>query len=129
MSITMHNMVIFVILQAVAVCIVVPISWLTMSYIIPRSLLERYFKAPDFGPTELILLAQFPGSLMRGSGFSAICVFPRLGKKRNMTDIRDHAPTWYMWASKFHWYIVMGLLGFSWILLSLILMVMLPFVD
>ena len=61
----------FAIYQAVVGLLIVPISWLIISYIIPKKLLELYFKNPHFGPTELILLAQFPGSLMRGAGFAA----------------------------------------------------------
>ncbi len=129
MQITMHHAVVFLLWQTVVGVIVLPLSWLAISYIIPRSLLNRYFKEPHFGPTELILLAQFPGSLTRGAMFVASIVMPKRGKKRQMTDVPDHAPVWYKRLCFAFWYgIFLGGFG-SWVVLFFILLAMLPFVG
>ena len=107
----------------------IPLSWLLISYIIPNTLLARYFKTPHFGPTELIFLAQFPGSLLRGGMFVAACVMPQRGKRRQMTDVPKYAPRWYMISSHIMFYGVFLGFGGVWVALFLILLAMLPFVG
>ena len=107
----------------------IPISWLIVSYTIPKKLLERYFKAPHFGSGELVLMAQFPGSLARGSIFVASCIMPSKGQRRQMTDVPDHAPKWYRVAAYIMFYVIFLGFGGIWILLFLILMAILPFVG
>ena len=107
----------------------IPISWLIISYIIPKNLLERYFKIPHFGPGELVLMAQFPGSLARGSIFVASCIMPSKGQRRQMTDVPDHAPKWYRVAAYIMFYVIFLGFGGIWILIFLILMVISAFVG
>ena len=109
--------------------LLIPISWFIISYIIPKSILKRYFKAPHFGSGELVLMAQFPGSLARGSIFVASCIMPSKGQRRQMTDVPDHAPKWYRVAAYIMFYVIFLGFGGIWILLFLILMAILPFVG
>ena len=112
----------------VIVCLL-PISSLIISYIIPKKLLERYFKTPHFGSGELVLMAQFPGSLARGSIFVASCIIPKKGQRRQMIDVPDHAPKWYRVAAYIFFYVIFLGFGGLWILLFFILLAMLPFVG
>ena len=112
----------------VIVCLV-PISWFIISYTIPKKLLERYFKAPHFGPSELVLMAQFPGSLLRGSIFNASCIIPSKGQRRKMTDVPDHAPKWFIIGAHVYFYGVLVISFGGWMLLFFILLAMLPFVG
>ena len=101
----------------------IPISWLIVSYTIPKKLLERYFKAPHFGPGELVLMSQFPGSLLRGTIFVASCIMPSKGQRRKMTDVPDHAPKWFIIGAHLFFYGVFVIFIGGWMLLFLILMV------
>jgi len=107
----------------------IPISWLIISYTIPKKLLERYFKAPHFGPGELVLMAQFPGSLLRGTIFVASCIMPSKGQRRKMTDVPDHAPKWFIVGAHLFFYGVLVIFFGGWMLLFLILMVISYFVG
>ena len=114
---------------AVMIVCLVPISWLIISYIIPKKLLERYFKAPHFGSSELVLMAQFPGSLLRGTIFVASCIMPSKGQRRQMIDVPAHAPKWYRVIAYIMFYVIFLGFGGLWILLFFILLAMLPFVG
>ena len=109
--------------------LLIPISWLIISYIIPKNLLERYFKTPHFGPGELVLMAQFPGSLLRGTIFVASCIMPSKGQRRKMTDVPDHAPKWFIIGAHLFFYGVLVISFGGWMLLFVILLAMLPFVG
>ncbi len=74
----------------------VPVTWLLLSVFTPKKLLNKYFKEPHFTQTETILMAQFPGSLMRTAIFAWLLIFPKLGrKKRKIKDVKDYMPRWY----------------------------------
>ena len=109
--------------------LLIPISWLIVSYTIPKKLLERYFKAPHFGPGELVLMSQFPGSLLRGTIFVASCIMPSKGQRRKMTDVPDHAPKWFIIGAHLFFYGVLVICFGGWVLLFIILMVISAFVG
>ncbi len=73
----------------------VPVIWLLLSIFTPKKLLDRYFKEPHFTLTETILLAQFPGFLIRTGIFGWAVLVPKMGKKRQIEDVREHMPRWY----------------------------------
>ena len=77
-----------------------PPVWLLMRFITPKELVKRYFKSPHFTSAELVLFSGFPGTLMRTGIFMNLCIMPSRGKKRQMTDLREHVPAWYIYASK-----------------------------
>ena len=78
----------------------VPPVWLLMRFVTPKGLVKRYFKYPHFTSAELVLFSGFPGTLMRTGIFMNLCIMPSRGKKRKMTDIREHVPGWYIIVSK-----------------------------
>jgi len=57
---------------------------------------KKYFKKPHFTSAELALFSHFPGTLIRTGIFMNLCVFPRFGGKRQMLDIRENVPQWYI---------------------------------
>ena len=77
-----------------------PLAWILMRFLTPRVLVEQYFKQPHFTPAELTLFAHFPGTLMRTGIFMNLCVWPSKGKRRQMTELANNVPAWYVVASK-----------------------------
>lgn len=73
----------------------VPSMWLLLTYITPKKVLDRYFKPPHFGDNEIEIMESFPSSLLRTSIFAWVTVFPSLGEKRKIRDIRKNLPLWY----------------------------------
>ncbi len=59
----------------------IPVTWLLLSIFTPKKLLNKYFKEPHFTLTETILMAQFPGFLLRTGIFGWLLLFPSLDKK------------------------------------------------
>lgn len=72
-----------------------PLTWLLLSIFTPKTLLEKYFKEPHFTLTETILMAQFPGFLLRTVIFGWLLVLPTLGKKRKIKEVKHYVPRWY----------------------------------
>jgi len=73
-----------------------PAAWLLMRFLTPKKLIGKYFKKPHFTSAELALFSHFPGTLIRTGIFMNLCVFPRFGGKRQMLDIRENVPQWYI---------------------------------
>ncbi|MGH1440262.1 MAG: hypothetical protein ACRBBR_09150 [Cellvibrionaceae bacterium] len=48
----------------------IPLSWILLSIFTPKALLDKYFKEPHFTLTETIMMAQFPGFLIRTGIFA-----------------------------------------------------------
>ena len=65
-----------------AAFLLVPPTWLLLSILTPKKLLDQYFKVPHFTLAETILMAEFPGFLMRTSVFGWLLLLPKLGKNR-----------------------------------------------
>jgi Na+-driven multidrug efflux pump len=77
-----------------------PTAWFLLSILTPKALLEKYFKEPHFTTVETILMAQFPGFLMRTAMFGWALFFPSLTKKRKIKDPENYMPPWYRIALK-----------------------------
>ena len=73
----------------------IPTMWLFLTLTTPKIILEKYFRRPYFTDSELEIMGSFPLSLLRTSIFAWTTVFPRLGEKRNISDIRKNTPLWY----------------------------------
>lgn len=71
--------------------------WLLLTIFTPRSLLENCFKEPHFTLSETIMMARYPGSLLRTSIFGWTLIRQPFGFKsfRNLDGMRDAMPTWY----------------------------------
>ncbi len=71
-------------------------AWIVLSILTPKKLLNHYFKESHFTPTETIMMAQFPGFLLRTAIFGWLLVFPKLGRrKRRISNVKDYMPRWY----------------------------------
>jgi len=78
-----------------------------MHVLMPRKVLEIYFKEPHFSQTEITMFTGFPFAYMRTAMFMRALGFPSSGKRRGVEDAYKLAPVWYCKASR---YIVISLL-------------------
>lgn len=118
MQLTPDNLFYFNILLCIGYIILMPLSLLIFNALTPKYLLEHYFKEPHFLFWETAAYTGFPGIFVRTIMFITVCTFPKMGKKRKMTDIRDYAPSWYIATSKFMFLLIFGV-GFLIIFLLL----------
>ena len=72
-----------------------------MHILMPRKVLETYFKEPYFGPGEIAMLTGLPFAYIRTSMFMMILGFPASGKRRGIIDAHKLAPVWYCKVSKY----------------------------
>lgn len=87
-----------------------PLAWLAMYYATPKTLIDRYLREPHFTAAEIIgrsiisPMLPFPTTM-----FMVACTLPRRWlasrwlQRRQMTDLRDHAPRWFVWCSRIVW--------------------------
>lgn len=68
---------------------------LLMHILMPKKVLQNYFKPPFFRPSEIVLFSGVPFALMRTVMLMWVLAFPRFGKKRNLTEAYRLAPPWY----------------------------------
>lgn len=97
---TFDNLFLILMVITIAGVLWMPITWLLLSIFTPKPLLEKYFKEPHFTLTETVLMAQFPGFLIRTGIFAWLTLIPSLDRKRNIKDIKDYIPYWYSLALK-----------------------------
>ncbi len=76
----------------------IPVTWILLSIFTPKTLLEKYFKEPHFTLTETILMAQFPGFLLRTGIFAWLLLIPKVDKKRKIKNVKRYIPRWYAFA-------------------------------
>lgn len=88
-----------------------------MQFLMPRAVLDCYWKEPHFRPVELAL---FEGVLapIRTLMFIWAIVFPRLGKKRKLTPVREMVPGWYRMLA---WCIALWILGAALVMSTIII--------
>lgn len=81
---------------------------LLMHFLTPKTIVQKYFKPPHFRAFECALFTGIPYAPMRTVMFMGVTAYPRLGKKRNLTELYKLAPKWYQAASKIfvYWVIV-----------------------
>ncbi len=72
-----------------------------MHLLMPKKVLETYFKKPHFNAGEITMFTGFPFGYMRTSMFMRALGFPASGKKRGMEKAYQLAPVWYCKASKY----------------------------
>lgn len=68
---------------------------LIMHFLMPKAVLERYWRAPHFRPAELALFTDTFFAPMRTIIFMWVFLFPSAGKKRQITDAYRLVPKWY----------------------------------
>lgn len=72
---------------------------LTMHFLMPNAILERYWRQPHFRPAELALFTNTLFAPMRTVMFMWLFLFPDAGRKRQITNIRELTPRWYRLAA------------------------------
>lgn len=76
------------------------LSLIVLHLLMPKTVLDRYWKEPYFRPFELMLFSGWSFfAHMRTLMFMWTFVFPRLGKKRRIVDAHRLVPRWYRIAS------------------------------
>jgi len=88
------------ILWIVAGFVIVFASILVMHFLLPKPVLETYFKPPYFQPGECDVLKGIPYSPIRTVIFMSVFAFPGMAKKRQLTRAYELAPAWYRLVSK-----------------------------
>ena len=68
---------------------------LTMHFLMPKTILEKYFKPPYFRPMEVEVFTGIPYAPMRTVMLLWVMAYPRFGKKRGLTNAYKDAPQWY----------------------------------
>lgn len=71
-----------------------------MHVLVPKRLLQAYFKEPYFSPAEIEFFTGFPFGYMRTVMFMRLAGFPKSGKKRGLTEAYKLTPLWFQTASK-----------------------------
>jgi len=100
-------------------CILDLVFVLIMHMLMPKKILETYFKEPHFNAGEIAMFTGFPFAYMRTSLFMRALGFPASGKKRGLENAYQLAPMWYCKASKYSIYIFVPMV----ILLVLVIVV------
>jgi len=94
---------------------------LIMHILMPRKVLNTYFKEPYFNAGEIAMFTGFPFAYMRTMMFMRGLAFPASGKRRGVENAYKLAPVWYCTVSKYLVYffvsnfallILVGAIGF-----------------
>ena len=75
--------------------ILVPL-FLVMHFLMPKQVLDKYWTSTYFQNWEIAMFSYFPGVLMRTVMLTCVMTIPKLGAKRNMTEINLDVPGWYL---------------------------------
>jgi len=96
---------------------------LIMHFLMPRQVLDKYFKPPYFREMERQLFTGLPYAPMRTIMFMRAIAYPSSGKKRGITEAHLLVPKWYCLVSKaIIWITVMNfVLGLIFIAVGLLI--------
>ena len=86
-------------------------------FLMPKRVLENYFKKPYFSQSEIMLFSGFPLCFMRTIIFMRVLGFPLSGNKRGLKKAYETAPVWLCKSSKYA--IISFLVSFLVFLLSI----------
>ena len=78
----------------------VGICILIMHFLMPKAVLDTYFKPPYFNQGECLLFTGIPYAPMRTIMLMRVIASPASGKKRGITKADQLVPEWYIIASK-----------------------------
>lgn len=99
MSLTGFNFFLLYMGLGLATGLCVPLV-LIMHFLMPRVVLEHYWKGPYFRRAELALFTNTVYAPMRTVMLMGGIAFSSLGRKRKITDIHMLVPAWYRIAAK-----------------------------
>jgi len=92
---------------------------IVMHFLMPKTVLDSYFKPPYFKLGECKLFTGFPYAPMRTIMLMRVLGFPHSGEKRGLTEAYKLVPSWYQMASKF----IIGSIFIIAVLLVIILLI------
>lgn len=88
---------------------------IVMHFLMPKAVLDKYFKPPYFRPMEVEMFTGIPYAPMRTAMLMWVLAFPRFGKKRRLAEAYLLVPIWYRLLSKLFFmllfFIFAGMLG------------------
>lgn len=80
-------------------------------YVTPDQVKEYAYTGKRYTAVELALVSGFHfGALIHGLALLAAIAFPRLGKKRGLSDVRNISPQWLIKVSVVYWLILLIIL-------------------
>lgn len=71
-----------------------------MHFLMPKDVLEKYFRPPYFRSFECALFSGLPYAPMRTIMFMRVIAYPSSGARRGLTEVHLLVPQWYRVASK-----------------------------
>jgi hypothetical protein len=89
----------------------IPIFVGIMTLLMPKPVLDKYFKPPYFKAGECAFLTGIYFGLVRTAMFMRVLGFPGSGKKRGMTEVYKLAPRWYIILSRIIVIYILGIMG------------------
>ena len=87
---------------------------LVMHFLMPKELLDKYFKPPYFSESECVLISGIPLAPLRSIMFMRAIAYPRSGKKRGIKDAFLLVSSWYRLISKL---IVIGIIAVAFVII------------
>jgi len=100
-----------VLMLLIAAEAVLIVTVLVMHFLMPRIVLEQYFKPPYFRAGECEMFTGFPFAIMRTVMFMRVLGFPKSGQKRGLAEVYKLAPRWYRNISKVIVFLIVFLLA------------------
>lgn len=74
-----------------------PMYWVLFALVMPRSIINRYLKEPYFSWAEITIFSLMPGKMVFAAFTAWVVFLPNLlGRRRNMVDVRNVIPWWYV---------------------------------
>lgn len=104
----MEHLAHFLIINILLMALIFPASWLLLTWITPKSVIDRYVCPPYFSEFESVAYHYFPSSLIRSNLFSLAIAVPIARRIRKFGDIHKHVPMWFNVVCRIYIYCVLG---------------------
>ena len=73
---------------------------LPYNFLIPKKILEKYFKEPYFRKAEVVMFSGFPLAYIRSCMFMRLFANPSSGRVRKLDHVYKEVPEWLIYISK-----------------------------
>lgn len=97
---TLSELFILSIYVAAFYLIAAPVSLWLMQFLMPKDLVQRYWRPPHFRESEVAVFSGPVLGLMKTVMLLSLIGLPRLGRRRNAQDAHKMAPGWYKWTAR-----------------------------
>ncbi|MDP3188991.1 hypothetical protein [Limnobacter sp.] len=104
----MESIVHFLMISVLLMVLVFPTSWVLLTWVTPKSVIDRYVRPPHFSEFEAVAYRYFPTSLIRTNLFSLAIAIPLARRIRKFGDIHKQVPLWFNVACRIYMYCVFG---------------------